>query len=190
MTVNTFVGSYRQVTDQDRFATATRGRTLEQADYDADDFQVRASAERLFARARFEMGVDVNGRFNVHATDTVTNYALDGSVASEVFSESIEQARRNGTGAFASIEAALNPKATVAAGIRGDYVTSHNSGGYFGDHETSNGAALGQRVADRRALGRGVASSRRPAAGSVTPPFPIATIAGRPAGASSPAIPT
>lgn len=143
VTINTFVGSYRQVTNQDRFATATRGRTLEQADYNADDFQVRTSAERLFARARFEMGVDVNGRFNVHATDTVTNYALDGSVASEVFSESIEQARRNGTGAFASIEAALNPKATVAAGIRGDYVTSRNSGGYFGDHETANGALSG-----------------------------------------------
>ena len=134
VTINTFVGSYRlQVTDQDRYATATRGRTLESADYDANDFQVRTSAERLFSRARFEMGFDVNGRFNVHATDTVTNYALDGSVASEVFSESIEQARRNDTGAYASVEAALNPKATVAAGIRGDYVSSHNSGGYFGD---------------------------------------------------------
>ena len=143
MTVNAFVGSYRQVTDQDRYATATRGRTLEEADYTADDFQIRASAERLFSSARFEMGVDANGRFNVHATDTVTNYALDGSVASEVFSESIEEARRNDTGAYASVEAALSPKATVAAGVRGDYMTSHNTGGYFGDHETSNGAASG-----------------------------------------------
>ena len=32
---------YRQMTDQDRFATATRGRSLERADYAADDFQVR-----------------------------------------------------------------------------------------------------------------------------------------------------
>ncbi|MFO7692920.1 MAG: TonB-dependent receptor [Vicinamibacterales bacterium] len=143
ITINTFVGSYRQVTDQDRYATATRGRTVEEADYDANDFQVRASAERLFSRARFEMGVDLNGRFNVHATDTITSYALDGTVASEVFSESIGEARRNDTGAYASIEAAINPKATVAAGIRGDYVTSHNSGGYFGDYETSNGALSG-----------------------------------------------
>ncbi len=143
VTVNAFAGSYRQVTAQDRFATATRGRTLEEADYDANDFQVRTSAERHFSSARFEIGVDVNGRFNVHATDTVTNYALDGSVASEVFSESIEEARRNDAGAYASIEAALNPKATVAAGIRGDYMTSHNRGGYFGDHETSYGALSG-----------------------------------------------
>ena len=143
LTVNAFVGSYRQVTDQDRYATATRGRTLEEADYDADDFQVRASAERLFSSARFEMGVDVNGRFNVHATDTVTNYALDGSVASEVFSESIGQARRNDAGAYASFEAAMHPKAALSAGIRGDVVTSHNSGGYFGESETSNGALSG-----------------------------------------------
>jgi outer membrane receptor protein involved in Fe transport len=143
VTVNAFAGSYLQVTDQDRYATATRGRTLEEADYEANDFQLRASAERLFSRARFEMGVDVNGRFNVHATDTVTNYGLDGSVASQVFSESIEQARRNDTGAYASVEAALGPKATVAAGLRGDYMTSHNQGGYFGDHDTSNGALSG-----------------------------------------------
>ena len=64
-------------------------------------------------------------------------------MASEVFSQSIEEAGRNNTGGYASIEAAINPKATVAAGIRGDYVTSHNRGGYFGDYETSNGALSG-----------------------------------------------
>ena len=143
VTINTFVGSYRQLTDQDRYATATRGRTVEEADYEANDFQVRASAERHFSTARFEAGVDLNGRFNVHATDTVTTYALDGNVASEVFSESIGEARRNDTGAYASVEAAINPKATVAAGIRGDYMTSNNSGGYFGEHQTSNGALSG-----------------------------------------------
>ena len=143
VTVNAFAGSYRQVTDQDRYATATRGRTLEEADYEANDFQVRVSAERLFARARFEVGVDANGRFNVHATDTVTNYALDGSVAGEVYSESIGQARRNDTGAYASFEASLGQKAAVAAGLRGDYMTSHNQGGYFGEYETSNGALSG-----------------------------------------------
>jgi outer membrane receptor protein involved in Fe transport len=143
VTVSAFAGSYRQVTTQDRYATPTRGRTVEEADYDADDFQVRASAERLFSRARFETGVDVNGRYNVHATDTVTNYALDGSIASELVSDSIGQARRNNAGAYASVEAAMHPKTTVAAGVRGDYVSSHNSGGYFGEYETSDGALSG-----------------------------------------------
>ena len=44
------------------------------------------------------MGIDVNGRVEVHATDAVSNYTLDGSVASKVFSESIGRARWNDAG--------------------------------------------------------------------------------------------
>ncbi|MCX6545375.1 MAG: TonB-dependent receptor [Acidobacteria bacterium] len=143
ISINTFVGSYRQVTDQDRFATATRGRTLERADYQAKDFQVRASGERLFSPARFEAGVDVNGRFDVHAVDTVTNYTVAGDVASDVENVSIAAARRTNGGTYATVEAALGPKVTAAAGVRGDYVTSRNLGGYFGDHATSRGALSG-----------------------------------------------
>lgn len=141
--VSTFLGSYRQVTDQDRFATATRGRSLERADYDADDFQIRASAERLMQNVKFEVGADVNGRYNVHAIDTIQQFALTGELASEVVNVSIEEAGRNDTGAYATIDMAFSPKITAAAGIRGDYVTSHNRGGYFGDHETSDGAVSG-----------------------------------------------
>ena len=36
-----FHGSYAQVTDQDRFATATAGRAIERADVSSQDFQVR-----------------------------------------------------------------------------------------------------------------------------------------------------
>jgi len=187
VTINTFVGSYRQVTDQDRYATATRGRTLEEADYDADDFQVRASAERLFSSARFEMGVDVNGRFNVHATDTVTNYALDGSGGGARSSASrLKRRAANDTGAYASVEAAINPKATVAAGVRGDYMTSHNRGGYFGDHQTSNGALSGS---GSLTVGpwAGVSFVAQVGSGSAMPPCRTATTADRPAGATSPA---
>jgi outer membrane receptor protein involved in Fe transport len=143
ISINTFVGSYRLVTDQDRFATSTRGRTLERADYDAKDFQIRASGERLFSHGRFEVGVDANGRFNVHAVDTVTNYTVAGDISSEVENISIEEARRNDTGAYATVETALGSKATAAAGVRGDYVMSRNRGGYFGDHATSSGALSG-----------------------------------------------
>jgi outer membrane receptor protein involved in Fe transport len=143
ISVNTFVGSYCQVTDQDRFATATKGRTLERADYDANDFQVRVSGERPFSRARFEVGLEVNGRFDVHAVDTVTNYTLAGDLASDVRNVSIATARRTNTGAYATVEAALGPKATAAAGVRADYVTSRNLGGYFGDRATASGALSG-----------------------------------------------
>ncbi|MBE3133161.1 MAG: TonB-dependent receptor, partial [Acidobacteria bacterium] len=143
LAVHTFLGRYRQMTDQDRFATATRGRSLERADYAANDFQVRGSAERLSSRARIEVGVDLNGRFNVNALDFVTQYSVAGDVTSRVESVSIDQATRRDTGAYAALEAAFAPKVTVGAGVRGDYVTSNNRGGYFGDRSTSHGAASG-----------------------------------------------
>ena len=54
--VTGFVGSYAQVTDQDRFATATTGRTIERADVSANDFHVRGFGERLLGKARLEIG--------------------------------------------------------------------------------------------------------------------------------------
>jgi hemoglobin/transferrin/lactoferrin receptor protein len=141
--VHTFLGSYRQVTDQDRFATATRGRTLERADYSANDFQVRASAERFLGASKLEVGLDTNGRYDVEAIDTVVDYTLAGDVGRQVESLSIEDARRTGTGLFATLDTALSPRATLAGGLRGDYVTSRNRGGYFGDHSTSDAAASG-----------------------------------------------
>lgn len=143
ITLNAFVGGYRQMTDQDRFATSTRGRSLERADYEANDFQVRGSAERLFSQARVEIGIDVNGRFNVHALDIVRQYDLAGSISSDLTNVSIDKAGRRDTAAYATIEAAFAPKVTIGAGIRGDYVTTKNRGGYFGDRSTSNGAVSG-----------------------------------------------
>ncbi len=143
ISVNAFVGRYRQMTDQDRFATSTRGRSLERADYRAGDFQVRVSAERLLSRARFEAGVDVNGRVGVRALDYVTQYDLAGAVTSAVENVSIDEANRRDTAGFATMEAALAPKVMVGAGVRGDYVTTENRGGYFGDRSTSHGAVSG-----------------------------------------------
>lgn len=141
--VNTFLGSYRQVTDQDRFATATRGRTLERADYSANDFQVRGSGERFVGDARLEVGIDTNGRYDVEALDTIVDYTLSGDVARRVDSVSIESARRTNAGAYATLEAAVSPRATLAGGVRADYVGSRNTGGYFGDRATDEAAVSG-----------------------------------------------
>lgn len=67
--VTGFLGRYVRVTDQDRFASATAGRAVERADVSASDFHVRGFGERLLRRARLEVGVDVNGRFGLHAVD-------------------------------------------------------------------------------------------------------------------------
>jgi outer membrane receptor protein involved in Fe transport len=138
-----FAGSYAQITDQDRFATATTGRSIERADVRANDFHVRGFGERLFGAARVEVGVDINGRYDLRALDIVEVYELDGTLADATEFVSIDDARRVDTGLYASIEAAPSPMFTVAGGLRGDYVTTRNDGGYFGDRSTANGAGSG-----------------------------------------------
>ena len=138
-----FAGSYAQVTDQDRFATATTGRSIERADVSAKDFQVRGSAERLLGRARLEAGVDVNGRYGLRALDILESYTLAGAPATFTENVSIDTAHRVDTGVYATIDAAAASMLSIAGGIRGDYVTTENEGGYFGDRSTSNGAGSG-----------------------------------------------
>lgn len=141
--VTTFVGSYAQVTDQDRFATATTGRTIERADVSANDYQVRGFGERLFGKSRLEVGLDVNGRAGLHALDDLITYNLAGSVVSTRPNVSVDSASRTDTGAYVSIDSALTAALVVGAGVRADYVTTSNEGGYFGDRSTGNGAFSG-----------------------------------------------
>jgi outer membrane receptor protein involved in Fe transport len=143
LAVTGFVGRYEQRTDQDRFATATTGRSIERADVAANDFHVRSFGEKLAGRARVEFGVDINGRFGLNGIDDLIQFDLAGNVASTRPNVSIDTARRVDNGVYASIETAVSPVLVVSGGVRGDYVTTRNSGGHFGDRSTGNGAASG-----------------------------------------------
>jgi outer membrane receptor protein involved in Fe transport len=138
-----FLGTYSQVTDQDQFPTATTPRHIERADVSANDFHVRGSAERPLGTARLEVGVDVNGRYGLHALDIIETYDLDGTLARATENVSVDSAHRTDTGVFASLEGSVLPALWLGGGVRGDYVTTQNEGGYFGDRETSNGAGSG-----------------------------------------------
>jgi outer membrane receptor protein involved in Fe transport len=138
-----FAGTYAQVTDQDRFPTATTGRSIERADVSAKDFHVRGFGERLMGVARVEIGVDVNGRYGLRALDIMENYGLDGTRVLYTENVSVDSARRVDTGVYASVEAAPVAMISLAGGLRGDYVTTRNTGGFFGDRSTSNGAGSG-----------------------------------------------
>jgi outer membrane receptor protein involved in Fe transport len=138
-----FIGSYAQVTDQDRFATATTPRSVERADVSANDFHVRGFGERLFGPARFEVGLDINGRYGLRALDILEAYTLDGALASQTENVSVDSARRVDTGIYASVETALASMLSIAGGVRGDHVSTKNRGGYVGDRSTSNGAGSG-----------------------------------------------
>lgn len=143
MAITGFLGSYAQRTDQDRFATATTGRRIERAEVAANDFHVKGSAQRLAGRARLELGVDVNGRYNLEAFDIIQAFNLAGALATDTSNVSVEDARRVDTGAYVQVESALGRYLRVAAGLRGDRVTTTNAGGFFGDRSTSHRAASG-----------------------------------------------
>lgn len=143
VTLTGFLGTYDQRTDQDRFATATTGRSIERADVSANDFHVKGSGERRLGSARIEFGVDVNGRYNLEALDVVQAFDLDGGITRDTSNVSVDDARRIDTGVYFQAESALGPHARVSAGVRGDRVVSKNFGGFFGDRSTTNASASG-----------------------------------------------
>jgi outer membrane cobalamin receptor len=143
MSFSTFLGNYRQRTDQDSFASETVPRHIERADVDANDFHVRASAEKLLGGTRLDFGLDVNGRYGLEAEDVVIDFDLAGSEISRSVNPTIEDAGRTDTGFFLSAEGAVHPLVALAGGARVDRVTTQNSGGYFGDRSSSNSAFSG-----------------------------------------------
>lgn len=140
--LNLFYGRYSQTTDQDRFATATTARSVDRAEISAHDFQFRGYARRSLAGARWELGMDVNGRAGLRALDIFERYTLAGALTTTE-NVSIDAARRVDSAVYSSLEATVLPTVSLAGGARVDYITTTNRGGYFGDRDTGNGAASG-----------------------------------------------
>ena len=141
--VSTFLGSYRNVTDQARGATADAGRSLERGDVSSRDFQVRGTAERPLGPARLEFGLDVNGRFGLEALDIIRAWDLSDQITRDTTNVSVADAHRTDTGLFASVEVPVTAVVVAGGGIRVDRITTENVGGFFGDRSTSNSAGSG-----------------------------------------------
>ena len=138
-----FLGTFEQRTDQDRFATATSGRSIERADIEAKDFHVKGNAVRAIGTGRLEFGVDANGRYGLQALDVGLAYDLAGAVVTEVSNVSIADAHRTDVGAYVQADVPVARQFRVSGGLRGDRVTTVNSRGYFGDRSSDNGAFSG-----------------------------------------------
>lgn len=138
-----FVGGHSIVTDQDRFATASRPRTVERADVRAKDFHVRVFAEKTAGRAKLDGGIDVNGRFGLEAHDIGLLYDAGGALVSTTGNVSTEDARRVDTGLYLQAEFAPAGAVVLAGGARVDRVTSRNRGGHFGDRSEAAAAVSG-----------------------------------------------
>ncbi|HSL22239.1 MAG TPA: TonB-dependent receptor [Vicinamibacterales bacterium] len=143
VSLSSFFGRHQVVTDQDRFATETRPRSIERADIVANDFHVRGIAERHMAAVKVETGAEVNGRYGLRAVDATVNFDLAGAQAGIAETLSVDGARRIASGAYITVETALRPALVVSGGARGDRVTTSNRGAYFGDRSTANAAFSG-----------------------------------------------
>ncbi|MBA3296901.1 MAG: TonB-dependent receptor, partial [Acidobacteria bacterium] len=143
LSLTAYVGTFDQRTDQDRFATSSSVRSIDRSDVSARDFHVKASGVRGQGRTRVEFGLDVNGRFGLDGSDSTIRYDAAGAIASQTAIVSVDSARRINTGAYVQADAAVARALRIAAGARGDLITTQNAGGYFGDRSTSNGAFSG-----------------------------------------------
>ena len=141
--VSGFLGRYALVTDQDRYATASQTRSIERADVSAGDFALRGYAQKPLGGARFEAGLDLNGRANLEALEIRVRYDEAGQIASRTEIVSIEDARRVDAGLYASVDVPVGRALSLSGGLRGDFVVTRNQGGYFGDQDTDNAALSG-----------------------------------------------
>lgn len=116
---------------------------MERADVSARDFHVRGFALRPLGRVRFELGLDVNGRYGLEALDIGLLYSRDGALTRTNTNVSVGNARRLDAGLYASLAAGLARALALAGGVRVDRVTTHNVAGFFGDRSTENAAASG-----------------------------------------------
>ena len=150
-----FWGRYRLITERESVAPDEALKTLSVADVVADDFSFRSFAVRPVKKARWEMGVDINGRYGLEALDSFAAFDRDDDVLFERDELVIDNARRTDVGLYTSTEALVGSRWSLGAGVRVDRVTTRNEGGFFGDQSTKNTALSGYGSL-KVELGRGV----------------------------------
>ena len=138
-----FLGSYRVITERDEQVPPSGFRHVRQADVSANDFSFRSLAVRPVGPSRFELGFDVNGRFDLEALDSEVIFDASEGIRFQGEQPAIENANRSDTAVYANAEIMLGRRVSAWGGLRFDHLTSANRGGFFGDQSTSNDAVSG-----------------------------------------------
>lgn len=139
VSVSGLLDSYRLLTDRDRLASAAAPRQLTRADVDARDYGLRLAGERELWGGTALVGLDLSGRFSLHATNETFSYDRGGNRTGSSLEIAIDDARRDDWGAFATVQRRVGGVA-LAAGLRGDRVATRNTGGAFGSRSSARGA--------------------------------------------------
>lgn len=139
-----FGGDYRLVTNRQRRPVGTTTLRNSLADVDAKDFSVRLLGRTALGPAGLRVGVDVNGRFGLNALNIVESFDAAGNPTTTTTEVAVDDAHRTDWGAFVEGDVPLvADRLALSAGLRGDLVSTTNTGGYFGDRSTSTGAFSG-----------------------------------------------
>ncbi|MBI2841256.1 MAG: TonB-dependent receptor [Acidobacteria bacterium] len=142
--VRSFVGADRLITNRERLPAEETTRRLSQSDIAADDASLRVSARRALPQGEICIGVDLNGRFGLSAINRFLDYDTTDEIWSRKEESAISSARRIDAGLFVESERVLlSSRLKLAAGLRGDVVSTTNKGGYFGDISTRSSAVSG-----------------------------------------------
>jgi iron complex outermembrane receptor protein len=139
--VSSLVGRQHLISERSTLDMASGDRETDASDVEANDASLRFVATRPVTEGVLRAGLDVVSRFGLNAVNTKTDQPSGGPVATTE-EETIEDARRIDVGLFIEGERSLGAKKrwAVSAGLRGDDVSTRNSGGFFGNRSTSNGA--------------------------------------------------
>jgi len=151
------------ILDKDRYATDEDPRQLKVSETDANDYGLRLEAERPVGPVRMVLGLDVSGRYDLHAINKTTIFDFTGSGTESLSEVAIESARRDDIGLFTAMNRDWR-RWRLAAGLRFDAIRTKNRGGYFGDISTSKSDFSGF-LALTRDLGAGVEATLQIARG-------------------------
>ena len=88
------------------------------------------------------LGADLNGRYGLEAVNSITTFDAAGEPLETELEQAIESARQADLGVFATFGRNVR-RWHLNAGLRGDTVSTRNSGGFVGDLKTSNSALSG-----------------------------------------------
>jgi outer membrane receptor protein involved in Fe transport len=136
-----FFGGYRLVTDRIRPGSP---ETVERAEVESDDASLRLVGIRPLPSGLLRLGLDVSGRFDLRAVNSLYDRQPHDDLLLQSRSTSIEDARKIGSGLFVEVEQSLaRIGGSLAVGLRGDTIDTKNTGGTFGDRSTSESSPSG-----------------------------------------------
>ncbi len=134
--------NYGLILEKDRVAGGGDPRTVKQTETTAQDYELRIEAERKVGGFRWVIGSNSYGRFDLHSEERITSYDPGGGTGDPSNLVPIDSARRDDVGLFTAL--ARDWKLWgLAVGLRGDWITAVNSGGYFGDDRVTNVGSSG-----------------------------------------------